>query len=184
MALWSVSLRSPAGLRQGRAFRLALEHTMRRRTWLSAGLPVALSFAFALMFVLAPSRLHAQERRVFNPPGAPTNLPFSNGIQVGDMLWVAGTEGVVNGDIESETRTTLENVKKVLDAAGYTPGEVVQVTVYLADVNDFDKMNSVYKTFFPDPKPTRATVQVAHLVHDAKIEIAAVAVHSHKGSSK
>ena len=157
---------------------------MRRRTWLSAGLPVALSFAFALMFVLAPSRLRAQERRVFNPPGSPTNLPFSNGIQVGDMLWVAGTEGVVNGDIESETRTTLENVKKVLDAAGYTPSEVVQVTVYLADVNDFDKMNSVYKTFFPDPKPTRATVQVVHLVHDAKIEIAAVAVHSHKGSSK
>ena len=73
---------------------------MRRRTWLSAGLPVALSFAFALMVVLAPSRLHAQERRVFNPPGSPTNLPFSNGIQVGDMLWVAGTEGVVNGDID------------------------------------------------------------------------------------
>ena len=69
-------------------------------------------------------------------------------------------------------------MKKVLDAAGYTPSEVVQVTVYLADVNDFDKMNAVYKTFFPDPKPTRATVQVAHLVHDAKIEIAAVAVHN------
>ena len=150
---------------------------MRRRTGLFAGSPVVLSLALALFVVPAP-RLHAQDRRVFNPPGSPTNLPFSNGVQVGDMLWIAGTEGVVNGDIESETRTTLENVKKVLDAAGYTPSEVVQVTVYLADVNDFDKMNSVYKTFFPDPKPTRATVQVAHLVHDAKIEIAAVAVHS------
>ena len=81
---------------------------MRRRTWLSAGLPVALSFALsfatASMVVLAPSRLHAQERRVFNPPGSPTNLPFSNGIQVGDMLWVAGTEGVVNGDITSRRK--------------------------------------------------------------------------------
>ena len=132
----------------------------------------------------APAWLHAQQRRVFNPPGAPTNLPFSNGIQVGDMLWVAGTEGTVSGDIESETRTALENVKKVLDAAGYTPGEVVQVTVYLADINDFDKMNSVYKTFFPDPKPTRATVQVAHLVNNAKIEIASVAIHTHSGSSR
>jgi 2-iminobutanoate/2-iminopropanoate deaminase len=121
---------------------------------------------------------------VFNPPGSPTNLPFSNGIQVGEMLWVAGTEGVVSGDIESETRTALENVKKVLDAAGYTPSEVVQVTVYLADINDFDKMNSVYKTFFPDPKPTRATVQVAHLVNNAKIEIASVAIHTHAGTSR
>jgi 2-iminobutanoate/2-iminopropanoate deaminase len=132
-----------------------------------------------LSLVLGPVCLGAQERRVFNPPGAPTDLPFSNGIQVGDMLWVAGTEGVITGDITSETRTALENVKKVLDAAGYTPSEVVQVTVYLADVNDFDKMNAVYRTFFPDPKPTRATVQVAHLVHDARIEIVSVAVHTH-----
>jgi 2-iminobutanoate/2-iminopropanoate deaminase len=157
---------------------------MRRRTWLSAELPIALSFTLALTFALmlsrtlVPASLHAQERHVFNPPGAPTNLPFSNGIQVGDMLWVAGTEGVVSGDIESETRTALENVRKVLDAAGYTPGEVVQVTVYLTDINDFDKMNSVYKTFFPDPKPTRTTVQVAHLVNNAKIEITSVAVHT------
>jgi len=163
---------------------------MRRRTWLSAELPIALSLTFALTFALmfartlAPASLHAQERRVFNPPGAPTNLPFSNGIQVGDMLWVAGTEGTVSGDIEAETRTALENVKKVLDAAGYTPSEVVQVTVYLADINDFDKMNSVYKTFFPDPKPTRSTVQVAHLVNNAKIEIASVAIHTHAGTSR
>jgi len=145
-----------------------------RQLLTALSLTLGLSFGFSV----APASLHAQERRVFNPPGAPTNLPFSNGIQVGDMLWVAGTEGTVSGDIVTETTTALENVKKVLDAAGYTPGEVVQVTVYLADVNDFDKMNAVYKTFFPDPKPTRATVQVAHLVHDAKIEIVAVAVHN------
>jgi 2-iminobutanoate/2-iminopropanoate deaminase len=169
---------------------------MRRRTRLPAesSPPVALSPAFAfalpvallfaLVLALFPTRLHAQDRRVFNPPGAPTNLPFSNGIQVGDMLWVAGTEGTVSGDIEAETRTALENIKKVLDAAGYTPAEVVQVTVYLADINDFDKMNSVYKTFFPDPKPTRTTVQVAHLVNNAKIEITSVAIHTPKSSTK
>ena len=47
--------------------------------------------------LLGSTALHAQERRVFNPPGLPSNLPFSNGIQVGDMLWIAGTEGVVSG---------------------------------------------------------------------------------------
>ena len=131
-----------------------------------------------LLPALLATTLHAQERKVFNPPGAPTNLPFSNGIQVGDMLWVAGTLGVVSGDITEETRTALENVKKVLDMAGYQLGEVVQVTVYLKDINDFAKMNAVYRTVFPDPKPTRTTVQVARLVNDALIEITSVAVHS------
>lgn len=146
---------------------------MRCRSWPYSRLLIA------LCLTLGPACLRAQERHVFNPPGAPTGLPFSNGIQVGDMLWVAGTEGTISGDIESETRTALENIKKVLDAAGYQPSDVVQVTVYLADIHDFDKMNDVYKTFFPDPKPTRTTVQVAHLVRDAKIEITSVAIRSH-----
>ncbi|HWZ59626.1 MAG TPA: Rid family hydrolase [Gemmatimonadaceae bacterium] len=127
--------------------------------------------------------LQAQERHVFNPPGLPSNLPFSNGMQVGDQLWIAGTEGVVTGDIEAETRTALENIKKVLDAAGYQVGDVVQVTVYLKDINDFPRMNAVYAAFFPDPKPTRTTVQVARLVNDARIEITSVAVHHHAGGA-
>jgi 2-iminobutanoate/2-iminopropanoate deaminase len=139
---------------------------------------------FVLLSLCSTSVLTAQGRRVFNPPGSPTNLPFSNGIQVGDMLWIAGTEGTVTGDIESETRSALENIKKVLDAAGYQPGEVVQVTVYLKDIDDFAKMNAVYKTFFPDPKPTRTTVQVAKLVNDARIEITSVAIHQHGGGAK
>lgn len=171
---------------------------MSRSTWLRSQLVIArwsrpctalcsalwCATCIALCVAIGPAPLRAQDRHVFNPPGAPTDLPFSNGIQVGDMLWVAGTEGVVSGDIESETRTALQNVKKVLDAAGYQPSEVVQVTVYLTDINDFDKMNGVYRTFFPDPKPTRTTVQVAHLVHDAKIEITSVAIHSHAGKPR
>jgi 2-iminobutanoate/2-iminopropanoate deaminase len=137
---------------------------------------VSIGLSIAAM-TLSSAGLEAQDRRVFNPPGAPTNLPFSNGMQVGDQLWVAGTEGVVTGDIEAETRTALDNIKKVLDAAGYAVGDVVQVTVYLKDINDFQRMNAVYGAFFPDPKPTRTTVQVARLVNDARIEITAVAVH-------
>ena len=132
----------------------------------------------ALLTLASVSAVTAQQRKVFNPPGLPNNLPFSNGIQVGNMLWIAGIEGVVSGDIEAETRTALENIKKVLDAAGYTPADVVQVTVYLKDIDDFPKMNGVYRTFFPDPKPTRTTVQVAKLVNDARVEITSVAVHA------
>jgi 2-iminobutanoate/2-iminopropanoate deaminase len=141
--------------------------------------------SLAVLFLALPSlhALGAQDRHVFNPPGLPSNLPFSNGIQIGDQLWIAGMQGVVTGDVEAETRSTLDNVKKVLDAAGYQPGDVVQVTVYLKDINDFPRMNAVYAKFFPDPKPTRTTVEVARLVNDARVEITAVAVRRHSGSA-
>lgn len=134
--------------------------------------------------LLGAVTLHAQERRVFNPPGLPSNLPFSNGIQVGDMLWIAGTEGVVSGDVTEETRTALANVKKVLDAAGFGVKDVVQVTVYLKNIDDFAKMNAVYSAFFPDPRPTRTTVEVARLVNDARVEITSVAVRSRARRSR
>jgi len=136
----------------------------------------------AIALTLASSTvLRAQERHVFNPGQVPGNLPFSQGIQVGQTLWVAGTEGDVKLDIDGQTRTALENIKKVVEAAGYQMSDIVQVTVYLKDITEFPKMNAVYRTFFTDPKPTRATVQVAGLVNDAHVEIAAVAVH-HSGS--
>jgi 2-iminobutanoate/2-iminopropanoate deaminase len=145
---------------------------MRSRAWIGASLVTLVAL------VVAASSLSAQERRVFSPPGEPTNLPFSPGIQIGDMLWIAGHEGTITGDIESETRTALAAIKKVLDAAGFQVTDVVQVTVYLKDIEDFPKMNAVYREFFPDPKPTRTTVQVARLVNDARIEITSFAVRT------
>ncbi len=144
---------------------------------------ITTSLALALSACCIASGAGAQEKRVFNPPGSPTNLPFNNGIQVGDMLFIAGTEGVISGDIEAETRSALEKIKAVLDAAGFQVGDIVQVTVYLKDINDFQKMNGVYRAFFPDPKPTRTTVEVARLVNDARVEITSVAVKS-KGKTK
>jgi 2-iminobutanoate/2-iminopropanoate deaminase len=123
---------------------------------------------------------HEEQVRAVNPPGTPEGLPFSNGILVGDTLYVAGTQGTdANGklepDIESQTRAALELIKKTVEGGGMTMGNVVAVNVYLSDIKDFGKMNGVYKTFFPDPKPTRTTVQVAGLVNGAKIEISAIA---------
>lgn len=124
---------------------------------------------------LPPNRAGAQQREIFNPPGTPTNLPFNNGIKIGNMMWVAGMEGEVSGDIEKETRSALEKIRSVLQAGGFDLKDVVAVQVYLADIADFQKMNGVYRTFFTDPKPTRTTVQVAHLVNDARVEITATA---------
>jgi len=112
---------------------------------------------------------------------APPNT-CGDGIVAGNTLYVAGTEGtdasdkLVAGGIGPETTAALENIQKVLKAAGFELKDVVSVTVYLADIHEFPDMNKVYKSVMPDPKPTRATVQVAALVNNARIEISAIAV--------
>ena len=130
----------------------------------------------AVLFLTPATRLAGQQREVFNPPGTPTNLPFNNGVKIGNMMWVAGMEGEVNGDIEAEAKSALERIRSVLQAGGMDLKDVVAVQVYLADIKEFQKMNGVYRTFFSDPKPTRTTVQVAGLVNNARIEITVTAV--------
>jgi 2-iminobutanoate/2-iminopropanoate deaminase len=72
--------------------------------------------------------------------------------------------------------SALGNIANVIKAAGFQLNDIVAVTVYLADIHEFGDMNKVYRGFLPDPKPARATVQVAALVNNARIEISAVAV--------
>lgn len=122
-----------------------------------------------------------QEKKAVNL-SAVKGLPFSDAIMAGNTLYVAGTEGtddnakLVPGGIGPETKTALENIQKVVKAAGFDMKDIVSVTVYLADIHEFGDMNAIYKTVMPDPKPARATVQVAALVNNARIEISAIAV--------
>ena len=117
-------------------------------------------------------------------PGAPAAIgPYSHAVEADDTLWVSGQVGIdpasgqmVPGGIESETRQALKNLEAVLKAAGYTARDVVQAQVYLADMNDFAAMNAIYAETFKTEPPARATVQVARLPKDARIEIACVAV--------
>jgi 2-iminobutanoate/2-iminopropanoate deaminase len=142
-------------------------------------------FMCAAVFVLAISADagsgFSQERKVVNLSPA-RGLPFNDGIVAGNTLYVAGQEGtddsskLVAGGIGPETTAALENIQKVLKAAGFELKDVVSVTVYLADIHEFGDMNKVYKTVMPDPKPARATIQAAALVNNARIEISAIAV--------
>jgi len=122
-----------------------------------------------------------QEHKAINLSSA-KDLPFSDGIIAGSTLYVAGQEGtdeagkLVNGGIGPETKAALDNITKVLKAAGYELKDVVSVTVYLADIQDFAEMNKVYKSVLPDPKPARATIQAGALVNGARVEIAGIAV--------
>ena len=79
------------------------------------------------------------------------------------------------GDIKAETRRVLENVGALLKAGGLDYSAVVRTTVFLADMNDFAAVNEVYGTYFSEPYPARATVQVARLPKDARVEIDLIA---------
>jgi len=135
----------------------------------------------AITIGVAGQRSYSQERKAIDLAPA-RGLPFSDGIVVGNTLYIAGQEGtddtgkLTAGGIGPETTATLENIQKVLKAAGFDLKDVVSVTVYLADIHEFPDMNKVYKSVMPDPKPARATIQAAALVNNARIEISAIAV--------
>lgn len=126
-------------------------------------------------------RGYSQEHKAVNLSST-RGLPFSDGVVAGNTLYIAGQEGadesdkLVAGGIGPETSAALENIQKVLKAAGFELKDVVSVTVYLADIHEFPDMNKVYKSVMPDPKPARATIQAAALVNNARIEISAIAV--------
>jgi 2-iminobutanoate/2-iminopropanoate deaminase len=109
--------------------------------------------------------------------------PYSQAIRVGHTLYLAGqipidpaTNQVVVGTIEEETTLVLNNLKAVLEANGMTMANVVSTSVFMKDLNEFPKMNAVYGTYFKTAPPARATVQVARLPRDVKVEISAIAV--------
>jgi len=106
---------------------------------------------------------------------------YSQAIVADGFVFVAG-QGPINprtneleyGDIRSEARRTLENIRAILEGAGSSLRDVVRVGVFLADIKDFDAMNEVYRQFFPEDPPARTTVGV-QLGGKMKIEIDCVA---------
>ena len=106
---------------------------------------------------------------------------YSAGVLIDGWLYVSGqgplnlsTGEVIHGTIEEETLLTLSHVKKIIEAAGGSIDDIVKCTVHLSDINDFEKYNAVYASFFPGIKPARTTVQSV-LSDGIKIEIDAVA---------
>jgi reactive intermediate/imine deaminase len=109
-------------------------------------------------------------------------LPYSDAVRSGNLLFLAGTIGAlpasrqpVEGGVVAETRQALENIKTNLAAHGSSMDRVVKCSVFLADLADFDKMNGVYREYFPEKKPARTTVGVAALPAGARVEIECIA---------
>lgn len=108
--------------------------------------------------------------------------PYSQAIKAGNFLFISGqipidpsTGQFAGHDINTQTTQSLKNVVAITEAAGMQVEDIVKVTVYLADMNDFAAMNEIYATFFKSACPARAAVEVARLPKDALIEIEAVA---------
>jgi 2-iminobutanoate/2-iminopropanoate deaminase len=124
--------------------------------------------------------------KVISTKKAPAAIgPYSQAIQVGNLLYTSGqipidpaTGVFVEGGIKEQTRQSLMNVKAVLEEAGLKMGNVVKTTVFMADMNDFADMNSVYAEFFTEPYPARSAVAVKTLPKGALVEIEVVAALS------
>jgi len=111
--------------------------------------------------------------------------PYSQAVRVGDLLFLSGqvpldpaTGQLIDGDISAQTRRVMENLGAVLKSGGLSFAHVARTTIFLADMNDFAKVNEVYGSYFAEPFPARATVQVARLPKDARVEIDAIASFS------
>jgi len=120
-------------------------------------------------------------KRPVVPPGTPTYGPYSPAVQAGPFLFISGQlpalpSGELHpGPIGEQARVCLENIARIVGAAGGTMGDLVKVTIYLADMEDFAAVNAVYASFFDRDPPARACVEVRRLPKDARIEIEAVA---------
>ena len=123
-------------------------------------------------------------KKIIHTEKAPAALgPYSQAIEANGMLFVSGqipfvpaTMTLVSEDVKEQTRPSLENVKAIVEAAGYSMKDVVKAGVFIKDMNDFAAVNEVYNEYLGDVKPARACVEVARLPKDVKVEIEVIAV--------
>jgi len=124
------------------------------------------------------------KKKVIQTDKAPKAIgPYSQAIRTDSLIYTAGqialdpaTGELVSGSIEEQTRQVLSNLLNVLEAAGSSLEHVIKTTVFLKDMNDFPKMNSIYAEFFGENPPARSTVAVAGLPKGGLVEVEAVAL--------
>ena len=133
------------------------------------------------LFVVCKKSEQVSTRQVIQLKEQAGDLPFSSGVVVGNTLYCSGCIGAnmqtdsLGKTIEEQTQFALETIKAIVTKAGFTLENVAKVTVYLKDINDYQAMNKVYRTFFPTNPPARETVVVANLVRGSLIEISCIA---------
>jgi len=121
------------------------------------------------------------KKAVICPNGPKAAGPYSVGMQAGNFLYVSGQipmtpEGeLVIGDVQEQTRQVMENIKAIVEAAGYTMADIVKANVYATSIGDFPKINEIYAQYFGKEPPARAFVEVSALALGVPVEIEAIA---------
>ena len=141
------------------------------------------SFILSSLLLAAPGIVSAEKKIIYPPEFKKhrPNMPFSPGVQVGNVLYVAGQTGgdLATGEYaqkyEDEVHATFKRIGMIIKDAGYDFSDVVDAKVYLTDIAMFKRMNAVYTSHFKSDRPVRTTVAVASLVGKARIEITVVA---------
>lgn len=132
---------------------------------------------------LTPAIPVHQGRKIINTEKGPKVFgPFSQGIVAGGFLFTSGQlpinpeTGKVASTIEEQTKQVLDNIKAIIEASGISMEDVVKATVYLQNMNDFDVVNKIYSTYFPNNPPARVCVEVSKMAKNALVEIDAIAL--------
>ena len=131
-------------------------------------------------------------KQVIATVDAPPALgPYAQGIRAGETIYVSGqlpmdpkTRRLIDGDIAAQTEQVLTNIRAIVEEGGGTMDDIVRITIYLTNLDDFDEVNRIYTMFFPTIDnaltetlpPARTTLEVSRLPRDAQIEMDAIAV--------
>ena len=125
----------------------------------------------------------SSKKVIFTENAAKPVGPYSQAVQVGDLLFISGqlpvdieSGEIIRGDVKRATELILKSIKAILEQADYSLIHVVRCTVYLKDMDTFSDMNEVYAKFFTEKPPARAAVEVARLPKDVDVEISAIAI--------
>jgi 2-iminobutanoate/2-iminopropanoate deaminase len=136
-----------------------------------------------LLIALVTAACAPRRTLEFMPDPTPPAGPFTRAVRVGDLLFLSGqigTDGsgrLVPGGIQPETRQTLENIRAELRRNGLGMERVAKCTVFLADIAEWGRMNEVYSTFFPGPKPARSAAGASGLALGARVEIECIGAY-------
>lgn len=123
------------------------------------------------------------KKRIIKVVGCPEAVgPYSQAVRANDLLFVSGnlpidveTGKIVEGGIEKQAHMVLKNISTLLKGSGLDLSDIVKTTIFIKDMNDFAKVNSVYSEYFTSDYPARSTVEISRLPKDALIEIECIA---------
>ena len=156
---------------------------MKNNRSLSIGLMAGLVLGLLAGFAINSAVSYGQKssKRIINLPTRNPALPFSDGVMVGNTLYLAGRLGTdpktnqIPADVDQEIKFLLDGFKDVLTAAGMTTDDLVTVTLYCPDLTLYDKFNAGYKTYFKKDFPARAFIGSGPLLRGAHFEIQGIA---------